>query len=134
MLRVIKIATHELGHMFCLGHCIFYQCIIMGTNHLGQTDRNPVTVCPICYRKLWKCLKWDHVKRYKGLAACCEEFGGAFTWPQEYEKNKLSIKAWFEKRLAYLDGRIKDYDYDIPGASGGHLALPPKTHAFGSGA
>ena len=64
LLRLIKIATHELGHMFGLGHCIFYQCLMMGTMSMEQTDRNPVYFCPVCYRKLWKCLKFDHIKRY----------------------------------------------------------------------
>jgi hypothetical protein len=84
---------------------------MMGTNHLEQTDRNPITFCPVCYRKLWKCLKFDHIKRYKGLIKCCNEFGGTFIEPQEHERNQLSVKDWFEKRLEYLDKIIKDGDY-----------------------
>jgi len=32
--RIIKIATHEIGHMYFLQHCIFYQCLMQGTNGL----------------------------------------------------------------------------------------------------
>lgn len=32
MLRIFKIATHEIGHMFGLLHCIYYNCLMMGTN------------------------------------------------------------------------------------------------------
>lgn len=34
LMRLCKIGVHELGHAFCLGHCIHYQCLMMGTNHL----------------------------------------------------------------------------------------------------
>ena len=34
MMRIVKIATHEIGHMYGHGHCIFYQCLMMGTMSL----------------------------------------------------------------------------------------------------
>ena len=83
-----KIATHEIGHMFGLGQCAWYECLMKGTNNLNQTDRQPTYFCPICYRKLHKCIKWDHVKRYKDLKDRCEEFGGQFTKPHKNEKRK----------------------------------------------
>jgi hypothetical protein len=127
-MRVCKIAAHELGHMFCMGHCAWYECLMKGTNHLEQTDRHPCYFCPICYRKLHKCIKFDHVKRYKDLTACCESFGGQFTKPQKYERDNGSYKDWFEKR--YKD--LKKFESQAPKreeakeeSKSNSLALPP---------
>jgi archaemetzincin len=66
-MRAIKVAVHELGHCFGLLHCIHYDCVMNGSNHLENTDSRPVYFCPVCYRKLWFCLKFDHLERYKKL-------------------------------------------------------------------
>ena len=34
LMRVCKIGAHELGHMFGLPHCIYYECLMMGTMSL----------------------------------------------------------------------------------------------------
>lgn len=86
-MRVCKIGAHELGHMFGLAHCIYYQCLMMGTNNLEQTDRNPLQFCAVCDRKLHKCINFEHVQRSKALLDCCEEFGGKFTEPNRFEIN-----------------------------------------------
>lgn len=102
LLRILKIATHEIGHMFGHMHCIYYNCLMMGTNGLFQTDENPIYFCPICYRKLYKCLKFDHKKRYEELTALCKKFGGYFLMPQPEEKDNMSVGEWFKKRYDAL--------------------------------
>jgi hypothetical protein len=77
--------------MFGLGHCIYYQCLMMGTMSMDQTDRNPITFCPVCYRKLWKCIQFNHVDRYRKLVAASKKYGIAFNEPQPHEKDKLSV-------------------------------------------
>lgn len=63
LLRVIKVSSHEIGHMFGLHHCIDAQCVMNGTNNIDETDRNPVRLCSFCQRKLHSSLKYDHRKR-----------------------------------------------------------------------
>ena len=46
--RITKTACHEVGHMFGLLHCVFYQCAMNGSNDLEQTDQRPIYLCPVC--------------------------------------------------------------------------------------
>lgn len=50
--RTLKVAMHETGHMFSMLHCTKYECLMSGTNHLGETDRRPLDVCPECMAKI----------------------------------------------------------------------------------
>ena len=67
--RTLKIAMHETGHMFSMRHCTKYECLMSGTNHLDETDRRPLDVCPECMAKIAWALGYDPVDRYKELAA-----------------------------------------------------------------
>ena len=50
--RTLKIAAHETGHMFSMHHCKKYECVMSGTNHLGETDSRPIDACPECMAKV----------------------------------------------------------------------------------
>jgi archaemetzincin len=67
--RTLKIAMHETGHMFSMLHCTKYECLMSGTNHLGETDRRPLDVCPECMAKIAWGLKYEPADRYRRLAA-----------------------------------------------------------------
>lgn len=121
-MRIVQLATHEFGHMLGLGHCNMYQCLMMGINHLEQSDRSPVYFCPACYRKIWKCIKFDHVKRYEALTKVCKEFGGVFEEPHEEQINELSPYDWFNTRQTDLKANIVQSDYS--GMQSGQLSLP----------
>ena len=66
--RTLKIAMHETGHMFSMKHCTKYECLMSGTNHLGETDRRPMDNCPECMAKLAWAMKYDPFERYNNLA------------------------------------------------------------------
>lgn len=67
--RTLKVAMHETGHMFSMKHCIKYECLMSGTNHVGETDRRPLDNCPECMAKVAWAMNYDPVERYNNLAA-----------------------------------------------------------------
>jgi archaemetzincin len=73
--RTLKIAMHEMGHMFSMRHCTKYECLMSGTNHLLETDRRPMVNCPECMAKLAWGMKYDPATRYKNLAAFWKKHG-----------------------------------------------------------
>ncbi|MHC4661961.1 MAG: archaemetzincin [Planctomycetota bacterium] len=75
LLRTIKTATHETGHMFSMYHCTAYECNMCGSNHREESDRRPLACCPECMAKICWAVRCDPIPRYKKLAGFCEEHG-----------------------------------------------------------
>jgi archaemetzincin len=50
--RVLKEATHEVGHAFGLDHCPKQSCVMHFSNSLVETDRKANDFCNICRNKL----------------------------------------------------------------------------------
>ena len=78
LLRTLKIAAHETGHMFSVQHCTRYECVMNGTNSLNETDRSPLDACPECMAKLCWAAGADPRERYARLADFCAEHGLTF--------------------------------------------------------
>jgi archaemetzincin len=66
--RTLKVAMHETGHMFSMRHCTKYECLMSGTNHLGETDRRPLDTCPECTMKIAWGMKYNPRDRFKAIA------------------------------------------------------------------
>lgn len=73
--RGLKVMAHEIGHMFSMLHCVHYHCLMNGTNHLAETDRAPLHLCPVCRRKLHSAVAYDPAKREAELAELCQRHG-----------------------------------------------------------
>lgn len=71
--RVFKVAIHETGHMLGIKHCIAYECLMNGSNHLAEMDARPMWFCPKDARKVWWACKADPLKRYRSLAEFAEK-------------------------------------------------------------
>ena len=75
LLRTMKTATHETGHMFSMQHCILYECNMCGCNHREEGDRRPIALCPHCLAKLCYATGCDPENRYEKLIAFCKKNG-----------------------------------------------------------
>jgi len=69
LLRMLKISTHETGHMFSLLHCMAWLCGMCGSNSLPESDRHPLALCPECVAKICCPCRADPVDRYRKLLA-----------------------------------------------------------------
>jgi len=75
LLRTIKTATHETGHMFSMQHCTAYECNMCGSNNREEADRRPVALCPECLAKVCWATDSDVAERFKLLSAFCKKQG-----------------------------------------------------------
>lgn len=65
--RLLKISSHEIGHMFGLHHCITADCVMNGSNSMSETDKSSIRLCSVCQRKLNSGIKYDNKKRLTDL-------------------------------------------------------------------
>jgi archaemetzincin len=75
LLRTLKTAVHETGHMMSMEHCTAYECGMCGSNNLGEADRRPLASCPECMAKVCWATGADPAERYRRLAEFCEKQG-----------------------------------------------------------
>jgi archaemetzincin len=52
--RVLKEATHEVGHAFGLDHCAKQSCVMHFSNSIVDTDRKAKDFCNVCRNKLYR--------------------------------------------------------------------------------
>ncbi len=91
LLRTLKIAAHETGHMFSLRHCTKWECLMSGTNHLAETDSRPIDACPECTAKICWLSDADQAARYDKLAAFCRK-NGLIREADEFIRKAAAIK------------------------------------------
>jgi archaemetzincin len=92
LLRTLKLATHETGHMFSMLHCTKYECNLSGTNSLEETDRRPLDTCPECLAKICWATNYDPKQRFMNLSKFCSSYG------------LISEQKFFEESLNALRG------------------------------
>ena len=112
--RCIKVLVHEIGHLFGLKHCVYFECIMNGSNNLDESDEKPVYLCPICLHKLYFCRLirfYDDNNDMANDSSDSAQSKNGFEKPLDlvkryrnlqniYEKYQLLDEAkWFESRV-----------------------------------
>ena len=85
-----KVLAHETGHMFGLEHCVWYRCLMNGSNHLAESDARPPRLCPVDLRKLQWSIRFDVAERYRGLRDVHRQV--------EFEDEAQ----WLDKRIRFI--------------------------------
>jgi archaemetzincin len=96
--RSAKVLVHETAHMFSLAHCIYFKCVLNGSNHLQESDSRPLSLCPVCLRKLQFSIRFDVVARYHRLKQFYSNVG--FVYEQD----------WVTRRLKKIEGSTHEQD------------------------
>jgi len=96
LLRTLKTATHETGHMFSMLHCTAYECNMCGSNHRAESDSRPIALGPQCMAKVCWAARVDPVKRFRSLHSFCVKAG---LKPQA---------AFYAKSIKALGGSVPD--------------------------
>jgi archaemetzincin len=65
--RAGKLIIHEIGHLYGMEHCIYYNCLMNGTGNLVEDFSGPSHLCPVCLRKMQFRLGFNVSMRYQKL-------------------------------------------------------------------
>ncbi len=90
--RTLATATHETGHMLTMKHCTAFRCLMNGSNHQEERDRRPLSLCPVCLRKLLWNLQVEPVPYLRRLECFCRRHG------------LEEAAGWYARSVKALDG------------------------------
>jgi archaemetzincin len=94
--RSCKVLAHETTHMFGVKHCIWYRCLMNGSNHMDESDARPLHLCPVDLRKLQWSIGFNIAERYRRL----RDFHQAEGFSDE--------AGWLDKRIGFLELHEQD--------------------------
>jgi archaemetzincin len=76
--------------MFGIEHCVWFRCLMNGSNYLAESDARRLHLCPVDLRKLQWSIGFDVVERYRRLL----DF---------YRREGFEDEAqWLDKRLRFV--------------------------------
>ncbi len=109
--RSCQVLAHETGHLLGMPHCLFYKCVMNGSNGLGDADAAPLDFCPICHRKLLYNLGCDPEKRFADLLKFHHKHG--LIQEEKWMNRRLDNWRKLQKLGRKLTGRATIYRKDL---------------------
>jgi len=92
--RSLQVMVHEILHMFGIYHCLYFDCVMNGSNCLEESDEQSLFLCPIDQRKLAYVLNFSVTDRYYAL--------------QTFFKKYQALGYSFEKEVKWVTIRIRE--------------------------
>ena len=89
--RVCRTASHEVGHCFGMGHCVYYACVMQGTAGLSEDVRQPPYLCPVDLAKVLQASSGDPEQRYAALLSFSER--------HKHNQMFAAFAAWLRARV-----------------------------------
>ena len=69
------VMVHEIGHMYGIKHCIYYNCTMNGSNSYDESRRSARYLCPLCLRKLSTAIGFKVSDWLSNMRTACAELG-----------------------------------------------------------
>ena len=57
--RCVQVLCHEVGHIFRIKHCVWWACVMNGSNGDWESKDRPLALCPTDLAKLHESLGFD---------------------------------------------------------------------------
>ena len=96
----VRTMKHETLHMFGFHHCIYFRCLMNGSNGSHDTAGRTDTLCPVCLRKFifsvstgMKC-EINLLEKYREVLDSYEDICG--------KDDESSTTTWLRGRIAKL--------------------------------
>lgn len=93
--RLMKLASHEFGHMRGIDHCTRFICNMQGTNNITEFDEEPLTFCGLDMAKICSLNHWSLKEGYERHLHFFENF-----------QEKYGIDINFTKEIFHLKRKI----------------------------
>ncbi|XP_071478903.1 archaemetzincin-2-like [Diadema antillarum] len=95
--KLMRVSSHELCHLFGLSHCVFFSCAMNESKSAEEALTQPLSLCPICLRKVQKFLNFDLRSRYRALLDLCRRV------ERSYPHERLAeMVRWYAGVLDFL--------------------------------
>ncbi|KAI0213471.1 hypothetical protein LSAT2_001505 [Lamellibrachia satsuma] len=96
--KMLKVISHETCHIFNLGHCVHFECLMNESSSLTQMLEQPNFLCPVCLCKLKKVARCNIVHRYQQLLKFYEDVYKLY--PSTFMHDAI---AWLKGVLTFLE-------------------------------